>query len=73
MQFNMPDLAIVFPGEIFLSGKRNSDGNLGGRDQRHAKTRSRPFPNPFRWNKLPMAIIIVVDNGEHEKMSKNGV
>ena len=34
MQFNMPDLAIVFPGEIFLSGKRNSDGNLGGRDKK---------------------------------------
>ena len=67
VQFIMPDLAVVLPGENFLSGERISDWNLKGRDPRHAKPRSRPFQNQFHWNKLPTGIIIDVCNGGCEK------
>ena len=67
VQFIMPDLAVAFTGEKFLSGERNSDGNLSGRDPGHAKPRSRPFQNQFHWNKLPTGIIIDVYNGDYEK------
>ena len=67
MQFIMPDLAVVLPGENFLSGERISDGNLRSRDPGHAKPRSRPFQNQIHWNKLPMGIIIDVYIGDRKK------
>jgi hypothetical protein len=67
VQFIMPGLAVVFPGEIFLSGERISDGNLSGRDRGHVKLRSRSFQNQFHWNQLPTGIMIDVYNGDYEK------
>ena len=67
IQFIVPDLAVVFPSEIYLSGERISDGNLSGQDRGHARPRSRPLQNQFHWNKLPTGIIIDVYNGDYEK------
>jgi len=67
VQFIMPDLAVVLPGENFLSGERISDWNLRSRDPRHAKPRSRPFQNQIHWSKLPTGIIIDVFNRYYGK------
>jgi len=67
VQFIMPDLTVVFPAENFLSGERNSDGNLRSRDPGRAKPQSRPFQNQFHRSKLPTGIIIDVFNRYYGK------